>query len=286
MSYVNLLAYQPVFFFTVAIISLCVGSLLNVIISRLPKMLNQQWQQHCSEIMACELPPQDKINLFFPRSHCPKCSQLIKAWQNIPIVSYLFLRGRCFYCKQSISWRYPFIEALTVALSLLIAWQFGPGLVCIAALLFTWMLICLCFIDIDHQLLPDNLTLSLLWLGLLCNTQGMFISLENAVISAAIAYLLLWSFMQLFYLITGKIGMGHGDFKLLAALCAWVGWQQLPFILIFSSLSGAIIGIIVLKLKSKDKDTPIPFGPFLCVAGYIALLYGQSINEWYLTTML
>lgn len=270
-------------YLAVALFSLMVGSLLNVIIYRLPIMLEAEWKEQCCELMhITDKEKKPGINLFLPRSFCPKCKSLVKSWQNIPILSYLFLRGRCYNCKHPISLRYPFIELLTSIVSIYACWHFGFNLQLIFALLAIWILICLIFIDFDHQLLPDNLTLSLLWLGLIANTQNTFVSLPVAVLSAAGAYVSLWLFIKLFYLITGKIGMGHGDFKLFAAFGAWFGWIYLPLILLLSSISGAIIGVIYLRLNEKSRDTTIPFGPFLCIAGIIALFWGQIIIDWYL----
>lgn len=283
MSGLDYLLFPHVFYPVILIFSLCVGSLLNVIIFRLPKILEHLWNQQCCELLNQPPPQKEAFNLFLPPSHCPHCKQTIKAWQNIPILSYLLLRGHCHYCKHPISLRYPLVEILTVALSGLVVWHFGIGLTTIAALLYTWCLQALLFIDLDTQLLPDSLTLGLLWLGLLVNTQSVFIPLENAVFSAAIAYLLLWSFMKIFYWVTGKVGMGHGDFKLFAALGAWLGWQQLPFILVISSLSGALIGGAFLIFTRQHKDTPIPFGPFLCIAGFIGLLWGEPLLNWYIS---
>jgi leader peptidase (prepilin peptidase)/N-methyltransferase len=271
-------------YFALGVFSLCVGSLLNVIIYRMPLMLSTDWKRQCCEVLEIkEEEKQQNINLFFPRSFCPHCKSLVSAWQNIPIISYLFLKGRCHTCHAPISIRYPFIELLTVILSLYASWHFGFTSVLPFVLLAIWILICLVFIDIDHQLLPDSLTLSLLWLGLLANTQHHFASsLADAVYSAAGAYLALWIFIKLYYLITGKVGMGHGDFKLFAAFGAWFGWVLLPLILLLSSITGAIVGIIYLKLNNKHTDTAIPFGPFLCISGLIALFWGHAIINGYL----
>ncbi|TAL58857.1 MAG: prepilin peptidase [Legionella sp.] len=266
----------------IGIFSLCVGSLLNVVIYRLPLMLQAEWKQQCCELLAIEQEEPPKINLFFPRSFCPECKTLVKAWQNIPILSYLLLKGRCHQCHAAIPLRYPFIELLTCLLSLFATWHFGFTLQLPFMLLAIWLLIPLFFIDLEHQLLPDSLTLSLLWLGLIANTQNLFTALPNAVLSAAGAYLALWLFIKLFYLITGKIGMGNGDFKLFAALGAWLGWTCLPLILLLSSIAGAISGAIYLTWNNKSKDTTLPFGPFLCIAGLISLFWGQTIINTYL----
>jgi len=280
----ELMISNPWFIYLViALLSLCLGSLLNVIIYRLPIMLLDEWRQQCCELLAVkEDEKKPPINLFFPRSFCPNCKSLVKSWQNIPIISYLFLRGRCYQCKVPISIRYPLIELLTLLLSLYATWHYGLTLQLPFILVAIWILICLIFIDLDHQLLPDNLTLSLLWLGLIANTQNLFTTLPVAVLSAAGAYVGLWLFIKLFYLITGKIGMGHGDFKLFAAFGAWFGWEFLPLILLFSSIAGAVIGLIYLRVSNKSRDTTIPFGPFLCIAGLISMFWGHTVINWYL----
>ena len=270
-------------YLAIGLFSLCVGSLLNVIIYRLPLILESEWKVQCCELLALENKDKsDSINLFFPRSFCPKCKTQVKAWQNIPILSYLFLRGACHNCKAPISLRYPLIELFTLLVSLFACWHFGFTPQLIFSLLALWLLIPLFFIDFEHQLLPDSITLSLLWLGLIANCYSLFTDLPNAVLSAAGAYLALWLFIKLFYLATGKIGMGNGDFKLFAAFGAWFGWASLPLILLFSSLSGAVIGIVYLKLHNKSKDTTIPFGPFLCIAGLIYLFWGKEIIHQYI----
>ena len=223
------------------------------------------------------------INLFFPRSFCPKCNYKIRAVENIPLISYLFLMGRCRQCKQTISWRYPFVELLYMSLSLYSLYTFGFNQTFLFTLIFFALLIPMCFIDIDYQILPDSLTLGFLWVGLIANTQNLFTTLPDAVLSAAGAYLSLWLFIKLFYLITGKIGMGHGDFKLFAAFGAWFGWSQLPLILMLSSLFGAIVGLMCLKISGKSHTTPIPFGPFLCFASTISLFFGTSTMNWYIS---
>lgn len=266
----------------VALFSLAVGSLLNVVIYRLPIMLHNEWQREYCELMNIKTEEIQTLNLFVPRSFCPTCKTMVKAWQNIPILSYLFLRGRCYHCKSTISIRYPLIELGTMLLSLYACWNFGFTWQLPFALIALWLLICLFFIDIDHQLLPDSITLSLLWLGLIANTENLFAPLPEAVLSAAGAYIGLWLFIKLFYLVTGKIGMGNGDFKLFAAFGAWFSWKFLPLILLFSSIAGTIIGLLYLYLQDKSKDTTIPFGPFLCVSGIAALFWGQQILDWYI----
>lgn len=268
---------------SVAVLSLAVGSLLNVIIYRLPLMLKAGMEAECRYLLNLEDISDKTINLFFPRSFCPSCKTSLKIWHNIPVLSYLLLRGRCQHCQHPISFRYPLVELLTCVLSVYASWYFGFNLTLVFVLLFLWILIPLFFIDVDHQLLPDCLTQPLLWLGLFVNINASFISLPGAVLSAAGAYMALWVFIKLFYLITGKIGMGNGDFKLFAAFGAWFGWTQLPMILLFSSSVGALCGVIYLKLHNKSKDTPMPFGPFLCVAGLISLFWGRQIMGWYLS---
>lgn len=265
-----------------ALFSLCVGSFLNVIIYRLPLMLYSDWGAQCREFLKLPEESGERINLFFPRSHCPECKKQVPSWHNIPVLSYLLLRGKCSSCKTPIPFRYFLVEILTMVLSLLAVWQFGFTLKLIFVLLFIWILIAICFIDLQHKLIPDSLSLSLLWIGLMANTAAMFTSLPIAVFSAVGAYLTLWLIIKVFYLITGKIGMGNGDFKLFAAFGAWLGWMQLPFILLLSSLLGSLVGIIYLKMIKKTKETPIPFGPFLCVSGLIALFWGKEILAWYL----
>ena len=262
--------------------SLAIGSLLNVIIYRLPLMLKAEWLSQSRLLLNSPEPVDTTINLFFPRSFCPDCKTLIPSWHNIPLLSYVILRGRCSQCKHPIPFRYPFIEALCLGLSLLAAWKFGFNIELLFALLFIWLLIPLAAIDYQHHLLPDSLTLSLLWVGLIANTQSLFTTLPNAVWSAAGAYVAIWLFINLFYLFTGKVGMANGDFKLFAAFGAWFGWTQLPLILFVSSLAGAIIGMLYLKLTQQTKETPIPFGPFLCIAGLLSLFYGHAIIQWYL----
>ena len=268
------------------VFSLAVGSFLNVVIYRLPLMLNAEWRADCCTLLNLPEPQQPNLNLSFPRSFCPSCNTTIPFWHNIPVISYCLLLGRCRQCRTSISIQYPLIELLCLSLSLAAAWHFGFGIKLLFVLPFIWMLIVLFFIDLKHQILPDSITLSLLWLGLIANTQGLFTTLPNAVFSAAGAYLSLWLFIKLFYLITGKIGMGNGDFKLFAAFGAWFGGMLLPFILIVASLAGAIIGVIYLKYQRKTKETPIPFGPFLCASALVALFYGQAMMGWYLHQLL
>ena len=276
------LLYPVTMYIFLALFSLLIGSLLNVFIYRLPLMLQAEWSDECRSFLELPVLATQKINLFFPRSFCPNCKKIIPSWHNIPVLSYLLLRGRCSNCSETISFRYPLVELLSMGLSIGAAWHFGFNLTLLYALLFIWILIIITFIDLHHQLIPDCLSLSLLWLGLIANTQLLFTTLPIAVLSAAGAYLGLWLFIKLFYLCTGKIGMGNGDFKLFAAFGAWFGWMQIPFILLLSSLLGAVIGIIYLKSTQKTRATPIPFGPFLCLAGLVTLFYGPQITQWYL----
>lgn len=275
----------------VCILGLLVGSFLNVVIYRLPKMLEREWKQYCGEILELEKTEQEQkqestkeeFNLVVPASTCPSCNHKIRAWENIPVISYLFLRGRCSNCKSSISIRYPIIEAVTAALSAVLAIKFGFGWQLAAALLLTWALISLTMIDIDTQLLPDNITLPLLWLGLILNSQGLFTSLTDALWGAVFGYLSLWSVYWIFKLLTQKEGMGYGDFKLLAALGAWMGWQALPVTILLSSVVGAVIGIAGILIMGRDKNIPIPFGPYLAIAGWIYFMWGETIVNAYLS---
>lgn len=256
---------------------LLIGSFLNVVIYRVPKMMQRESDNYVAHESGKPLPHTEHFNLMLPRSACPQCGHRITALENIPVVSYLFLRGKCSGCKTPISARYPIIELLTGILSAFLIWRFGSGLAGLATLLFAYLLIAMTFIDADTQLLPDDLTLSLLWAGLLVNLQSTFVPLSDAVIGAAAGYLALWSIYWLFKLVTGKEGMGYGDFKLLAALGAWLGWSMLPIILLLSSVVGAIVGIFLIAFHKRGRDNPIPFGPYLAAAGMIALLYGKSI---------
>jgi leader peptidase (prepilin peptidase)/N-methyltransferase len=267
----------------VALLALLVGSFLNVVILRLPRMMDREWRRDTAELLATPpLHPGDEpLSLSSPPSHCPSCGHRIRPWENIPVLSYIALRGRCSGCARRISPRYPLIEAFTAVLSAAVALRFGVGLLLPAALLFTWALIALSVIDLDHQLLPDDITLPLLWGGLLLNTGGLIVPLGQAVWGAALGYLILWSVYKLHRLATGKEGMGQGDFKLLAALGAWLGWQALPMIIIISSACGAIVGLALIVFRSRDKNLPIPFGPYLAAAGWIVLVAGiPSTLQW------
>ncbi|HXX84317.1 MAG TPA: A24 family peptidase [Casimicrobiaceae bacterium] len=266
-----------------AVVGLCVGSFLNVVIHRVPKMLERGWRAQCAELSGASTPDQPTYNLIVPRSQCPACGHPIGALQNIPVVSYLVLRGRCAACNAPISARYPIVELLTATLSVAAVLKFGTTPTALAACVLVWMLIALTFIDVDTQLLPDNLTLPLLWAGLLANVLGALpeVSLRESVIGAVAGYLTLWIVYWLFKLIRGKEGMGYGDFKLLAALGAWLGWKALPAIVLMASAVGAVIGIGLVVFKGRDHQIPLAFGPYLAVAGAIVLFFGRPLIALY-----
>ncbi|PKO26678.1 MAG: prepilin peptidase [Betaproteobacteria bacterium HGW-Betaproteobacteria-5] len=266
------------------LLGLCVGSFLNVVIHRLPKIMEKEWHAQCAELRGEAAPStEETLSLSTPRSRCPSCGHQITAVENIPLISYLFiLRGKCSGCRTPISLRYPVIEAITGLISAYIAWHFGPTLQAAGALALVWALITLAAIDLDTQLLPDSITLPLLWLGLAINLGGTFSDLPSAVIGSMLGYLALWSVFWLFKLATGKEGMGYGDFKLLAALGAWLGWQMLPAIILLSSVVGAIVGITLIVATRHGRNVPIPFGPYLAAAGGIALFWGEKITQTYL----
>ena len=284
MTLFGLLQTSPLAFSLVAaLLGLLVGSFLNVVIYRTPLLLMRHWRRDCQELTGQALDAEgEKFNLVTPRSRCPHCRHAITALENIPVVSYLWLRGKCSACAKPISVRYPFIELLSAALTAVTAWHFGFGMAAAAAIVLTWALIALAFIDIDHLLLPDNIVLPFLWVGLLLNVFTVFTSLPNAVIGAVAGYLSLWLVFHLFKLITGKEGMGYGDFKLLALFGAWLGWQSLPLIVLLSSLIGALIGIGLIVLRGRDRAQPLPFGPYLAAAGWVAMLWGDVILRHYL----
>jgi leader peptidase (prepilin peptidase)/N-methyltransferase len=265
-----------------AVLGLLVGSFLNVVIHRLPKMLEQEWHASCAEMRGEPAPHDDRITLSRPRSRCPHCGHQITAIENVPVVSYLMLKGRCSHCKARIGMRYPAIEILSATLSGFAAFHFGAGWIAIASLVFIWTLLALTFIDLDTQLLPDALTLPLLWAGLLVNLGATHVDLRSAVVGAAAGYLTLWSVYWLFKLATGKEGMGFGDFKLLAAIGAWLGWQQLPLTILLSSVVGAIIGLGLIAIAKRGREIPMPFGPYLAIAGMIALFWGKDLTRTYL----
>jgi len=288
------------------VLGLMVGSFINVVIHRLPKMMEMEWQQQCAELSRSDFimrqtdaekchPGSEHINIYssgtgahapynliVPRSACPHCNHAISAWENIPIISYLVLRGKCKSCSAAISKRYPAVEAVSGVLCAYAAWHFGFGWSAVGAMLFVWALLALTAIDFDTQLLPDDITMPLLWVGLVFNISGVFTSLSSAVLGAVIGYLTLWSVYWLFKLITGKEGMGYGDFKLVAAMGAWLGWQMLPLIILLSSLAGALVGITMIMVLKHGRNIPIPFGPYLAGGGLIALFWGQTLTHEYL----
>ncbi len=271
-----------VFAIACLVLGLVVGSFLNVIIHRLPKMMERNWQTQCAELTGQTAEEVPRYNLLVPRSACPHCSHTISAVENIPVLSYLILHGKCKGCGTAISPRYPVVEMLSGILCAYAAWHFGFGLPGFAAIVFVWALIALTFIDFDTQLLPDDITLPLLWLGLLFNLNGTFTSLPNAVIGAVVGYLVLWSVYWAFKLATGKEGMGFGDFKLLAAIGAWLGWTMLPLVIMLSSVVGASVGIALILSAKHGRNIPIPFGPYLAGGGLIALFWGQTLTQNYL----
>jgi len=286
MELVTLFRENTVFFLTVVgLFSLLVGSFLNAAIYRIPIMLQWEWREECEELLGGEEvndidhPSGKEFNLFMPRSQCPTCGHMITAIENIPVISYLFLRGKCSSCKTKISIQYPVIELFTALLSVFIAWKLGVVWQTLAALVFTWTLITLSLIDAKTMLLPDNLTLPLMWLGIAVNYQELFVDLQSSVLGAMIGYLSLWSLFHVFKLITGKDGMGYGDFKILAAIGAWGGWQILPFTIFAASLLGAVIGILWMLIQRQKESQPIPFGPWLALAGFIGFLWRTEITE-------
>lgn len=284
MNIFNYLASDPnAVLLVVGILGLIMGSFLNVVIFRLPIMMELEWRTQCTSFLNLSAPPpSEPFNLSQPRSCCPHCRHQIIALENIPIFSYIWQGGKCTACHKSISIRYPLIEALSAILAVITAWQFGFGWPLLGALALTWALIAASMIDFDHQLLPDSIILPFLWFGLLCNLFGWYTDIESSVIGAMVGYLSLWSVYWLFKLITGKEGMGYGDFKLLAMLGAWMGWQALPVIILMSSLVGAVVGIVLILWRGHDKNVPIPFGPYLAAAGWISLLWGDTLTQAYL----
>ncbi|HEY9097281.1 MAG TPA: A24 family peptidase [Thiobacillus sp.] len=266
----------------VFVFSLLVGSFLNVVIHRLPKMMDIDWQAQCAELRGEAVPDSPRYDLWWPRSACPGCGHAISALENIPVFSWLWLKGRCASCQIAISGRYPLVELLTATLSAAAAWKWGVTIQTLGAILLIWTLVALAFIDLDTTLLPDSLTLPLLWLGLLFNLNGVFTSLPHAVIGAMVGYGVLWSVYWLFKLATGKDGMGFGDFKLLAALGAWLGWELLPVTLLLSSVVGALVGVAMIVFVKHDRRIPIPFGPYLAGGGLVALFFGERMTQVYL----
>lgn len=284
-SFVAMFADPVAFALLALLLGLAVGSFLNVVIYRLPIIMEREWQAQCAELRHETPSPAEALTLATPRSRCPHCGHAIGALENIPVISYLLLRGRCRGCSAAISIRYPLIEALTALLFGLAAWKLGPSAAAAGALVFIAAAIALTFIDVDKQLLPDDITLPLLWAGLLFNLFGVFTDLRSAVVGAMAGYLALWFVYWGFKLATGKEGMGYGDFKLLAAIGAWLGWQVLPLTILLSSLVGAIVGIVLIVLARHGRNVPIPFGPYLAAAGIIALFWGPQLNRAYLGLM-
>ncbi len=298
------LTEAPALLFTVVILlGLIVGSFLNVVIARLPRIMDAEWRRDCAELTADAVAPLPEarqpdaepaatssashpdpraLTLSQPPSHCPHCGHRIRAWENIPVLSFLWLRGRCRACRAPISWRYPVVETLTALLSVVVVWQFGLTAQAAAALLLTWGLVALAFIDADTQLLPDDITLPLLWIGLLLSLGPVFVDSHAAIMGAVAGYLSLWLVFHAFRLLTGKEGMGRGDFKLLALFGAWMGWQALPQIVLLSAVPGALFGIALILAGRTGRETPMPFGPFLAIAGWINLLWGPDITAMYL----
>lgn len=279
---------------TVFIVSLLIGSFLNVVIYRLPIMMEREWRANCRELS--ETPavpiPEGRFDLVSPRSRCTSCGAQITALQNVPVLSYFFLRGKCGSCGAAISKRYPLVELLTAILTAIVAWRFGLGWESALAILLTYALIAISVIDIDHQIIPDSISLPLLWIGLslslfhpMTGTETLFVAPEAAIVGALAGYLSLWSVYQLFRLMTGKEGMGYGDFKLLAVLGAWLGWQMLPLIILLSAVVGSAVGITMIALRRQERSVPIPFGPYLAAAGWIAMLFGEQIVAGYLDYM-
>ncbi|MGH8265506.1 MAG: prepilin peptidase [Steroidobacteraceae bacterium] len=291
MDIVALLSESPVLFTTIVfVLSLAIGSFLNVVIYRLPIMMDRDWRQQCAELEGRESPALPAFNLFTPRSRCPSCGRQIWAIHNVPVISYVLLRGKCAGCGARISVRYPIIELLTAIMSAAVAWRFGLGWAAWCGMVVTWFLISMSAIDIDTQLLPDNLTLPLCWLGLLASAAlgrqadgiALPVNPAQAIIGAAAGYLILWSVYWLFKLVTRKEGMGYGDFKLLGALGAWMGWKMLLPIVLLSAATGAIVGIALILFRGRDRQLPIPFGPYLAAAGWIAMMWGPEITRTYL----
>lgn len=287
-SIIEYLMYHPIEYYTlIGIMGLIIGSFINVVIYRLPIILHKSLKEECYEYLQIKKPKElstaETISLIFPSSRCTNCKHKIAAWQNIPVISFILLGGKCHFCKEPISLRYPFIESLTALLSIVVAWQLGLSVITMIGLILTWTLITQAFIDMDHSVIPDEITIPCLWIGLLINFFGLgFVNLHDAFLGTVCGYLVLFIFYHLFKLITTKDGMGFGDFKLLAMLGAWLGWQMLPQILFFAALLGTIFGLIGILMKKYSKESKIPFGPYLAIAGWVALLFGNKINHIYL----
>ncbi|MDX2412749.1 MAG: A24 family peptidase [Woeseiaceae bacterium] len=292
----ELFTQAPTVFIAVAFaFALMIGSFLNVVIYRLPLMMQRDWHEQCDELSKEPVPdlPEGKFNLVVPRSRCPSCGAAIKAWQNIPVLSYLLLGAQCSNCQKSISVRYPLVETMTAILAAICAWHFGFGWEALMAIGLSFALVAISLIDADHQIIPDSIVIPLMWAGLLMSlfhplaaADTLFIAPQDAIVGAVAGYLSLWSVYQLFKLITGKEGMGYGDFKLLAALGAWLGWQALPTIILMSAVVGAVIGIALIVFRGRDRQIPIPFGPYLAAAGWITMLWGETIKNAYLDMFL
>jgi leader peptidase (prepilin peptidase)/N-methyltransferase len=292
----ELLTQSPALFIAVVFaFALMIGSFLNVVIFRLPIMMYREWHEQCEELAEQTTPtiPEGRFNLVVPRSRCPSCGNPIKAWQNIPVLSYLLLSAQCANCQKSISVRYPLVEMLTAVLAGVCAWHFGFGWEALLAIGFSFALVAISMIDVDHQLIPDSIVMPLLWVGLLMSlfhpmpgAETLFIAPREAIVGALAGYLSFWSVYQLYKLVTGKDAMGAGDFKLLAALGAWLGWQALPIVILMSAVAGAVIGILMIVIRGRDRQIPIPYGPYLASAGWITLIWGESIKNAYLDMFL
>ncbi len=289
MDIINFLqAETGIFLFCVGFLALLVGSFLNVVISRLPISLKQDWRKDCYEYLELSIPSSEqqefaqKITLLLPRSHCPKCKSTLRIIDNIPIISYLLLCGKCYFCKIPISIKYPIVEILTCILCVLVAWQYGFTWQTLAGCFLTCVLIVQSGIDMENKMIPDEITMPVLWLGIILSIFVVFVDTTSAIVGAVLGYILLWAIYWIFFLATKKEGMGYGDFKLLAMLGAWLGWTMIPFMLVFSSIIGSIIGVMLLLLTNQNRNTRIPFGPFLAAAGWMALMWGTDINLWYL----
>ena len=285
MDTINFFIHFPdLFLLVVGALGLLIGSFLNVVVYRLPRMIEQEWSQECREYLGLKPSPTETkpVNLWLPCSHCPSCKAALKPWHNIPVISYLFLQGKCAYCNARIAARYPFVEILTCVASVYVAWRFGVSWQTTAALIFTWILIALTFIDLDFHLLPDSLTFLLLGTGLFCSLFSIFCTSQDAIIGAIAGFLIFAIIQWLFKLITGKTGMGQGDFKFLAALGGFLGWQMLPIIILFSSVCGLIFGLAYMIVKHQFKSVPLPFGPYLALAGWISMIWGTEILHVYL----
>jgi len=287
MSTIQLLQAQPVIFvIAMALLGLIVGSFLNVVIYRLPKMMEQDWHEQCCDLLEIkhENKEEQQVGLFFPGSSCPVCHHKITALENIPVISYLYLKGRCKSCKAKISPQYPIIEILTGLTSAYVAWHFGFNLQTLFAVLLTWALICLSIIDLEHSLLPDDITLPFLWLGLACNIFGIFTDIYSSLIGAMLGYSVLWIIFMSFKIVTGKEGMGYGDFKLLSLLGAWFGWQYLPLVILLSSIAASLIGIAMIIFRGREKSAAFPFGPYIAIAGWVTLIWGEELIGIYLNS--